>query len=223
MTTVAHLCLGTASWNQEATYNGRVPPDDDEMRRILDVAEAGGIRWIDSAVAYGNVEQRLVAVEAWKRFKIVSKIKTTSFKFPACCPAAVLNHLGPDDPVGMPIWPREEGLVGVSAYTVAQAVAALDSGELQVLQVPWNSGDRPAAIVKGEIVDGWEHVRDRAYADGVLFFGRQPFARGNLAPPWPYARETFEKALITNPRGWCVVGVETAAQLKELLWWREAL
>ena len=65
MTTVAHLCLGTASWNQEATYNGRVPPDDDEMRRILDVAEAGGIRWIDSAVAYGNVEQRLVAVEAW--------------------------------------------------------------------------------------------------------------------------------------------------------------
>jgi hypothetical protein len=122
----------------------------------------------------------------------------------------------------MPIWPREEGLVGVSVYTVAQATAALDAG-VQVLQVPWNKGEAPAAIVKGEIVDGWAYIRDRAYADGVLFFGRQPFVRGNLAPPWPYAREAFEWALTTNPRGWCVVGVETAAQLKELLWWQESL
>jgi aryl-alcohol dehydrogenase-like predicted oxidoreductase len=30
-------------------------------------------------------------------------------------------------------------------------------------------------------------------------------------------------ALTTNPRGWCVVGVETAAQLEELCQWREEL
>jgi hypothetical protein len=185
-----------------------VPPDDAELARILDLA-APRVRWLDTACAYGDVPQRLAAVRAWERFRIVTKVSRAAGPADAlaCHAAVVLAHLRPDESGDGYPDPAAAAPRGVSVYTVAQAQAALDAG-CAVLQAPWNRRTVDAA---------WVAVRDRAYADGVLFFGRQPFARGR-----DVTRDAWRWALTTNPRGWCVVGVETAAQLAMLLTWRNA-
>lgn len=224
---LAHLCLGTASWGEP--YNGRTPPSDDELARILDVAAAGGIRWLDTAAAYGNAESRLLEHEAWRRFKIVTKVRSwieATVPVPAWdvrsrlepYAAAWLYHLEPCEQIPDYVGPRERGRMGqgwgTSVYTVAQAETTLDFVGVQAIQVPWHYP------INEDV--GWEAVRDRAYADGVLFFGRQPFARRSDLSEGQ--REfLFRCALLSNPRGWCVVGVETVAQLEELLAWRDAL
>lgn len=231
--TLAHLCLGTASWSTVGPrYHDRVPPSDDELDRILDVAAAGGIRWLDAARSYGNVWERLTWMRT-ARFKVIDKVKPDVFLVGGQAPV-VLTHLGPENAFRWPRCDRSQKLCGASVYTVDQATAALDAG-VQVLQVPWNMSTvvESATLFRlrldvlvpmpepGPDGPSWFEVRDHAYADGVLFFGRQPFAGDRITEP--SRREVFQWALQTNPRGWCVVGVETAAQVEELLRWREEI
>lgn len=232
--TVAQLCLGTASWATEPPYHGRIPPRDDELRRILDVAEARGIRWLDTARAYGNAEARLADFGAYGRFRVVTKygrvIRSTACEAALHGPEVVLSHLQPDEEpwIGVSSRPGPKALCGASVYTVQQArqvlarlgacgyAAEWDLWRIaRVLQVPWFH--RP-----GDDAAGWDAVRDAAYRDGVLFFGRQPFA-GRTDLDDQTRRRWWEWALRTNPRGWCVVGVETADQVTQLCDWREAL
>jgi aryl-alcohol dehydrogenase-like predicted oxidoreductase len=213
--TLAHLCLGTASWATDAPYNDRVPPSDAELTRILDVAEVNGIRWLDTSVLYGNVEARLIDAKVYEKFQIVTKVRSLGVVETPFEPYAKvwLYHARPDEVLPQEFrhngWRRLGQSWGMSVYTLEQATAALDL-RVQVLQVPWNSGT---------VDEQWTWIRNRAYGDGVMFFGRQPFARGSATN----LRGWFEFALNTNPRGWCVVGVETAAQVEELCRWREEI
>lgn len=221
MNAVAHLCLGTASWGT-VPYRDTTPPDDAELARILDVAAARGVRWLDTAEAYPGVEARLAKHRASDRFRIVSKAQPAAAPYGYALAAdVVLLHLGPDDDAAWASWPDgwvdgltegEPVIAGMSVYTVAIAQAALALLDCRALQAPW-SVDTHAA---------WAPVRDRAYREGALFFGRQPFGRIELNSQ-DERRKMFQFALESNPRGWCVVGAETAAQVAQLCDWRDAL
>lgn len=230
----AHLCLGTASWGEP--YNGRVPPSRESLQEILSFALEHDVRWLDTARHYVDAERRIGRAAQPGAFNVVTKFKTadlqeggweppllSSIERLGCSPAAVLLHLEPGETVARTdmasIWMttafgQARGF-GVSAYTPEQAEAAMDHGAV-VLQVPWNMA------LPSEDLREWDAVQRRAYLNGVLFFGRQPFAKGVLAQS-DLRREAFEWALRRNPRGWCVVGVEDVDQLYELVGWWEDL
>lgn len=220
MKPVAHLCLGTASWGEP--YNGRTPPSDDELKAILDMAEGAGIRWLDTAEAYGQAATRLRALDAQDRFHVVTKVKVGPDRdwdaHDGLWADVCLIHMEPDVPmvhlgaVRGPVEFGSETLWGLSAYNPEQALTAIRWGA-RVVQVPWNRAtqDDPDRI-------WWHRVQAEAYGDGVLFFGRQPFNRGADIHP-----EALKWAVRTNPRGWCVVGVESVTQLEQILeWYKEA-
>jgi aryl-alcohol dehydrogenase-like predicted oxidoreductase len=72
---LAQLALGTVQFGLDYGISGRgaaVP--EDEVRRILEVAASEGIQQLDTAPAYGNIEERLAELSAGLNFRITSKI-----------------------------------------------------------------------------------------------------------------------------------------------------
>lgn len=69
------LALGTVQFGLAygVVGSGHQVPDD-EARRILEQAAALGIRVLDTAAAYGDIEQRLAGLSGGAPFSVVSKI-----------------------------------------------------------------------------------------------------------------------------------------------------
>jgi hypothetical protein len=69
------LGLGTVQFGLPYGVAGRGEPvPEAEIQRILAIAHANGIRLLDTAAAYGDIEERLVPLCGGRQFRIVSKI-----------------------------------------------------------------------------------------------------------------------------------------------------
>lgn len=69
------LALGTVQFGQRYGVAGRsTPVSESEIRSILACALAFGVRVLDTAAAYGNIEERLLGLANGGDFKIVTKL-----------------------------------------------------------------------------------------------------------------------------------------------------
>ena len=69
------ISLGSAQWGLKYGINNiQGIPSDNELKKILNVANINGIKMLDTAQSYGNSELRIGRYNE-NRFKIVTKIK----------------------------------------------------------------------------------------------------------------------------------------------------
>lgn len=166
---------------------------DVEARRILERAAVLGIRVLDTAAAYGDIEQRLARLAGATKFNVVSKIPplpkdadaaaATTFVREALARSqarlklhlqSVLFHSADDllGPLGEAAW-REAaafttraGLrLGVSCYGPAQLQTLRERFPVTIAQLPGNALDQR---LHGHDFDGIElHVRS-AFLQGLL-------------------------------------------------------
>lgn len=171
MTATVELALGTAQFGMTYGIAGRgtpVPPH--EIREIVDCAAEFGIRAIDTAPAYGDIEERLAEYLDVQFFHVISKIPALPL-LPGPAEAAefversirasrrllgprlrtVLFHRGADllEQHGEAIWraasdeaARVGVRLGVSCYAPAEAIAIRQKFPVAVTQLPGNAFDQ---------------------------------------------------------------------------------
>lgn len=166
---------------------------DAEARRILDRAAALGVRVLDTAAAYGDIEQRLAGLVGQHRFAAVSKIPplwkgadaagaaafvhkalTSSTNRLGSLLTSVLFHSADDllGPLGPVLWTEasrfsaKAGLrLGVSCYSPMQLKAVLERFPVVLAQLPGNAFDQR---LNGFDFPGVElHLRS-AFLQGLL-------------------------------------------------------
>lgn len=191
------LALGTVQFGLAygAVGSGRqVEPDT--ARAILAQAWTDGVRWLDTAAAYGDIESRLAGLCGEHDFRIVSKIASLA-ALPVDTREAALrssiarsiDRLGtrldtlmfhsPADlagDTGAALWQaaraatRPHGLrLGVSVYGPQELAALRERFDIDVAQLPGNALDqRLAAPGAASALDGIElHLRS-AFLQGLL-------------------------------------------------------
>lgn len=165
----AAIGLGTACFGLDYGISGpgrRTP--DDEVARIIEAAFAEGVRYFDTAPAYGDAEEllgRLLPHGEGERVvtktpggtptarevrdsleRSLERLRRDSVHALLVHHADALVAPGSDDVADALRAIRDEGLasrIGVSAYAPAQVDAILDRGyELDAVQVPVNVFDR---------------------------------------------------------------------------------
>lgn len=165
------LALGTVQFGMTYGVAGRgAPVPAAEVRSILGVAWRGGVRMLDTASAYGDIEQRLSDLGGGYDFEIVSKIPAiedaTSHDQVAAFVAqsvvrskerlgerlrAVLFHRASDltGAFGATAWQsaveatRSTSLrLGASCYSPQEALSLNATIPLQVVQLPGNAIDQ---------------------------------------------------------------------------------
>ena len=171
MTAAVELALGTAQFGMTYGIAGRgsaVPPR--EIREIVACAAGFGIRAIDTAPAYGDIEERLSAYLGELFFQVISKIPAlpalstaaeaagfversirTSRKRLGSSLGTVLFHRGADllEQYGDEIWraasdeaSRTGVRLGVSCYAPSEAIAIREKFPVAVVQLPGNALDQ---------------------------------------------------------------------------------
>ena len=171
MTAAVELALGTAQFGMTYGIAGRgspIPPR--EIREIVDCAAELGIRAIDTAPVYGDIEERLSGYLGEEQFHIVSKIPALPAQLTATEAAGfvvrsiqtsrsrlgssfgtVLFHRGEDllERFGDEIWrvASDEAAMtgirlGVSCYAPAEAMAIRGRFPIVVAQLPGNALDQ---------------------------------------------------------------------------------
>ncbi len=214
MTTAVELALGTAQFGMAYGIAGRgiaVPPR--EIREIFDCAAGLGIRVVDTAQAYGDIEERLSGYLGGQEFHVISKIPA----LPALASAAeaagfversiqvsrkrlgsslctLLFHRGVDllEQYGDAIWraageeaARAGARLGVSCYAPAEAISIGARFPIAVAQLPGNALDQ------------------RFRADGVS---------DRLAEVEVHLRSVFLQGLLLLPQASAAARVPEAAQ-----------
>lgn len=205
------LALGSANFGLDYGLNNKNGKlDRDELSKILNLAYASGIKYIDTAQAYGDSEQRLGACQI-SRFQVVTKIgvgldasftnnKINSLVIESLDRlslerlSAVLLHrtellLGPN---GTKIAAglndlKERGIVekiGVSIYSPDILDEVTKLLDLDIVQVPFNLFDQ--RILKS----GWCH---RLKDNGTEIHTRSIFLQGLLLSTWPNLPAYFLK------------------------------
>lgn len=172
------LCLGTVQFGLAYGIAGRSEAvGDAEARAILEVAHAGGIRRLDTAPAYGDIEARLGTLCAGLDFTIMSKIPA----LPAGCAddeaaafvttslersrerlgdklCGILFHESRDlaGPSGQRAWDaaaqwcsREKLALGASTYGPEQLDALGQEFPVRICQMPGNAFDQRLAGFAG--------------------------------------------------------------------------
>lgn len=258
---ISRFTLGTAQLGSAYGIANVVgPPSDVEAHRLLDGAWTGGITCFDTARSYGDAEARIGKWMAatGNRPCLISKLPplddvgsaavAIQRHFDASCRALGAAHLDgylvhrADDlrhPAvrGALRRLRAEGRLrafGASAYSVAQAGAALDVPDLTLLQVPINLFDR--RFVDSAVL---AQCRDRS----IHVFARSVFLQGcflmrpqDLPPRLQGMREHLSALAAVASRAGepvlqlalaavrdlpgvssVVVGAETAAQVREII------
>lgn len=76
----SRLCLGTVQFGLDYGVNNQLgKPDKADVFQMLDIAADRGIRYIDTAAAYGNAEELLgeyiIKRGAYHKFEVISKLK----------------------------------------------------------------------------------------------------------------------------------------------------
>ncbi|HSW04741.1 aldo/keto reductase [Aquabacterium sp.] len=193
-TTGIDLALGTVQFGLAYGVVGSGQPvGDAEVRRILDRAAALGIRVLDTAAAYGDIEQRLAGLSGANAFSAISKIPPLWKGAEAPAAAAfvrkaltasqtrlgsmlgsVLFHSADDllGPLGEALWKEAArfttagGLrLGVSCYGPQQLQAVAERFPVALAQLPGNALDQR---LNGFSFPGIElHLRS-AFLQGLL-------------------------------------------------------
>jgi len=208
----SRLVLGTAQIGLDygiANKHGRM--QSDEVRSILQVGRAKGIKWLDTAAAYGESESTLghLGIKDWK---VVTKLRGV----PSNCSdvetwvreevAASLRRLKVDavhgllahcpdqflGPMGESIYATLKhlqddgkiGLVGVSIYEPDILALLISYYDFQMIQAPFNLLDRRMST------SGWF---DRCRARGMLIHGRSVFLQGALLMESADRRKKFSR------------------------------
>jgi len=214
------LALGTVQFGLPYGIAGRgAPVPETEVRRILQIAHAGGIRLLDTAAAYGNIEERLPALCGSLQFRVVSKIPAlpggvepgTVEKFVTDAVHSVGHRLGDSlhallfhraadllGPAADSAWraafdaARPRGVqLGVSVYAPDEARAVQKRFAIDLVQVPANAFD--------------QRLRDTGPLDGVAIHLRSVLLQGLLLMPVAEAAARVPAAAepLTRWRHWC--------------------
>lgn len=192
------LAVGTAQFGLPYGLGSTgAPVHGDEARRILEIASAAGVTLLDTAPAYGDIEQRLAVLCAGLPFSVVSKV-------PSCVDASsasemrswvqacvarsierldgrltvMLFHRGADllGPLGDEAWRAATDMLpagvrlGVSVYSPEEAVEVRRRHPVSVVQLPGSALDqRLARMADPGTVKGVElHLRS-VFLQGLMF------------------------------------------------------
>jgi aryl-alcohol dehydrogenase-like predicted oxidoreductase len=185
----ARLAVGTAQFGLPyGLGSAGVPVHGDEARRILEIASAAGVTLLDTAPAYGDIEQRLAGLCAGLPFSVVSKVPSCVDASSAseirswvqACVARSIERLGDRltvmlfhragdllDPLGDEAWRAADDMLpadvrlGVSVYSPEEAVAVRRRHPVSVVQLPGSALDqRLARMVDPGALEGVElHLR----------------------------------------------------------------
>jgi len=228
------LALGTVQFGLAYGIAGRstqVP--EEEVRRILACAAERGIRVLDTASAYGDIEQRLGSLIADCEAKVVSKIRPRpdlmdSRSVKSWARAEVLRsieRIGPSlyalmfhrpedllDAQGEDLWhacaetTREHGIrLGVSCYDPATLQSVSDRFPIAVAQLPANALDQRLARCPDNMAMPSEiHVRS-VFLQGLLLMPQSA----------ALARLPVAARALRRWQGWCTQ--EGMAPLKAAL------
>ncbi len=214
------LALGTAQFGLPYGVMGSgssVPPST--ARALLERAHALGIRTLDTAAAYGDIEQHLAALCGDLDFEIVSKIpafppgasSAERRAFVAASTASSLERLGSrlrallfhdarsltGDDAGT-LWAvtaervqRHGVLVGVSGYDPGEVEALTRRVPLEIVQLPGNALD--------------QRLREIVMPRGVVLHLRSVFLQGVLLAPADEAGARLPAAAqaLVAWRRWC--------------------
>ena len=193
----SRLALGTAQFGMSYGVTNRTGQvTTDEAARILDDARHAGIDTLDTAMAYGESEQRLgdIGVAGWRVFtKLGDAPRDHPVGWVRAAVTASLDRLGIDRLAGLllhrsqvltgtqgrDVWKeltvlQDEGVIdriGVSIYDPDELAALAAEYPLDVVQAPFNILDRRLAT------SGW---LDRLHADGTEVHTRSAYLQGLL-------------------------------------------
>ena len=195
MSAPVQLALGTVQFGMRygvAGAGSAVP--EAEVKKILAAAWDGGIRMLDTATAYGDIEQRLSKLAQGLRFEIVSKIPAlpaavgsaehvrraiaTIFERLGDSVRAVLFHRGADlaSDEGESAWTAARAALsgkdlklGVSCYSPAELGALCERFPISVAQLPGNALDQRLQISSAPVEI---HLRS-AFLQGLLLMPPQ--------------------------------------------------
>ena len=161
---MAKIVLGTAQFGLDYGINNtKGVPKDNELENIIKNARMHGIDILDTALDYGNAQDRLSQNDL-NSFQIISKLKgATSYEDIVKKHSLILNQLkckrihgllyhSPDELINKPIiWEWLQNLkinvrelkIGLSLYTVNELDHFLNAGiKPDIVQVPFNIFDR---------------------------------------------------------------------------------
>lgn len=191
------LALGTVQFGLVYGIAGTgLAVPEGEVRAILEDAADAGVRLLDTAVAYGDIEQRLARLAAGLPFSVVSKVPPIPAELePAAAgefalASAILSRerLGPmlrglmlhrsedlEGSRGDAVWGRlsrwaeaEHIVLGASCYSPDEAAGLVASRHIAVTQLPGNAFDQRLAGPVAPGLAGLEiHLRS-AFLQGLL-------------------------------------------------------
>lgn len=187
-----NLALGTAQFGMNyGAVNSTGQPSLESIATILEVAKELGIDTIDTAMNYGNSEEKLglVGVTGWNIItKIPHEVAADDLEIAICCSmkrlkieklSGVLLHDADDLCNAEEKWwslvrAKEAGLIsriGVSVYDADQLHKALEGFEPDIIQAPLNLFDQRL------IHEGWV---EKLVARGIELHARSLFLQGTL-------------------------------------------
>lgn len=209
---IEKLILGTVQFGLDYGINNpKGRPSENEVFAILNSANEQGIRWLDTAAAYGDAEQRIgsfLQQAAGVDFDIISKFHFSDNTAPATILQASLNRLGVPsihtylyhsfkDLQEHPETLRElEALrdagaikhLGVSVYTNAELKAACGNPAIGVIQLPFNllDNDSQRGDLLQEAKEKGKVVHTRSVFLQGLFFKPLGSLSAQFAPLIPH-------------------------------------
>lgn len=210
------LALGTAQFGLAygVAGSGAMVPEA-QVRHILEAAAAHGIRRIDTAAAYGSIEERLARLAQGLDFEVVSKVPAlpddldanSVGDFVETALDRSLDRLGSllhgvlfhrsDDLAGArgnaawrvaAAWGERRGIaIGVSCYAPAELVALRALYPIAMAQLPGNAIDQRLAEAEGEI-EGVEISLRSLFLQGLLLMPKAAAESRLPAAAGPLAR-----------------------------------
>ncbi len=217
MTSGVKLALGTAQLGMPyGVANTSGQPDDAEARAIVEAAWRGGVRFFDTAQAYGTSQAVLGRcfreLDIGARVKVISKLDPA---IPSSSVAAIRDAVENTlEQLGVPcLWAlllhresqldawegvlgpclldlRDRGLVerlGVSVYGSEAAHRALSMPDMEVLQVPANVFDR--RMKRAGVFDRAARRDRRIFVRSVFLQGLALMLPSEVPAEVPFARQ----------------------------------
>ena len=198
MSQIHRLCLGTASFGMAYPPGSSSPrPTHAESAEMLRYAYGRGVRWFDTARAYGDAED--ICVSCLAPSVVVTKTAPDLREWVRTDCGMLLLHNPHESDMDIPA-------DGVSVYSPKGACVAIQSG-FDYIQIPYHVLDQRHAKAG---------VFEAAKAASCTVMARQPFARGEALRAG-FSVEDCLRFALASPADLVVFGVSSMAQLQRNL------